>query len=1228
MEFKALENQLQEAQRDALVDYLLGQVMRKDQQLGQRIKTADDLYEYLLIDPLVSSQVTTSAVAEAIASLQQYVNRIVQRREPGLSITAQELKQWQAGRDRYALWATDRQLAVYPENSLDPTLRAGKSALFAALEENLQQGRLTEATVHKAVLGYLNEFEAISNLKILTAYLDGTDCTRDTVYILGRTRSSPSTYYWRSLDLSRRTPTTGSSVSSADKPTADAWTDWRKIDLPLGNAAHDQAVRPVVLGNRLYVAWYEATPRRGEGGKETGVDTKVQLAFRKFDDSWTIAHTVTVDDFDPRHLVALASRQLDGADCLYLCGYETTDPRGNTAGTRWLGIKFDMLLNVSPVSQSERGCVMPYVVSSTGAFAPYLVQQAAKQGQWKSDLCGLVHEPADPAIGSIRYLYTTDKRDFMLATRFAQPLIQRANAGLDQLLDWSTQGLTEPPYKPGAAAEKIDFDGPYGKYFWELFFHLPWLVAHRCNREHRFGEARRWLHRIFTPQRHDGRYWQVRPLVEMGQGSAARRMQAAPDPHEIATVAPVHYRKAIFFAYVKNLLDLGDAKYRELSRDGLGEAKGWYMMARDLLGRRPDTAAARRWRPLTLAEAAQGRNQALRLAASRTHLAGLRPRETSAVPDPALAALDTGVFSVPRNTQLLQYWQAVDTRLDHLRRHLTLDGKPLTLSLFEAPVDAAELLGQRGRGAGVGRGSALMPLAVPPFRFALMMSKASSGVDALIQFGNALQIALERKDSAYLERLQHTQQKELLTFTLEMQRQTIEMGNSTLAALQTGETGALHRQDHYRRLVDENISDSEIAAMALRGASGAVSAAGSMAFAVGNLLDLLPNTFGLANGGMRWGGAGYAVGNTLFGSSTILASAAGVLETTEQFRRRREEWLLQVHQAEFDTQQIRAQITAQRQQNEVYQKQLVQLQAQQAQMQTTLGFLSSRFTSEALYQWLVGQLSALYFQAYDAVSALCMATEAAWRYETGQFGAPSFIQAGAWNDLYCGLLAGEKLKLGLQRMDQAYLTRHERKLEIVHTVSLKQWITEHLGEAKWQAMLAELRAKGRLMFSFAERDFAERYPGHFLRQIHDVSVSLPAVVGPYQDVCATLTQTGSAFSTAADIEAVKYLIDRQHGSAGHVKSNLRAAQQVALSSGFDDGGLFVLNFGDERYLPFEGTGAVSHWELTFPNPTRAEQAGLLANLTDVIVRLRYTARDGGTAFARQVEGILKPGALA
>jgi len=72
----------------------------------------------------------------------------------------------------------------------------------------------------------------------------------------------------------------------------------------------------------------------------------------------------------------------------------------------------------------------------------------------------------------------------------------------------------------------------------------------------------------------------------------------------------------------------------------------------------------------------------------------------------------------------------------------------------------------------------------------------------------------------------------------------------------------------------------------------------------------------------------------------------------------------------------------------------------------------------------------------------------------------------------------------------------------------------------------------------------------------------------------------------------------------------------------NDSGMFMLNFGDERYLPFEGTGAISDWQISFPNATSAEQQALLQSLNDVIIQVHYTAVYGGSTFEQAVSGTL------
>jgi hypothetical protein len=68
--------------------------------------------------------------------------------------------------------------------------------------------------------------------------------------------------------------------------------------------------------------------------------------------------------------------------------------------------------------------------------------------------------------------------------------------------------------------------------------------------------------------------------------------------------------------------------------------------------------------------------------------------------------------------------------------------------------------------------------------------------------------------------------------------------------------------------------------------------------------------------------------------------------------------------------------------------------------------------------------------------------------------------------------------------------------------------------------------------------------------------------------------------------------------------------------------MFMLDFGDERYFPFEGTGAISRWTLSFPNYESADQQAMFDTLNDVILHIRYLAVDGGKAFAADVEKLV------
>ena len=857
-----------------------------------------------------------------------------------------------------------------------------------------------------------------------------------------------------------------------------------------------------------------------------------------------------------------------------------------------------------------------------------------------------INKRTDPLLGIAEYIdfststikfsdgSTSDKRDpIRMNTLFARELINKANIALEALLSWGTQQLQEPPIGEETVPSKMDFKGANGLYFWELFLHLPFMISHRLNLEQRFNEAEFWLGFIFDPGRKENAstgapaYWNVRPLTELPDPDYF--MRAPIDPDGIAASDPVRYQKAVYFHSIKNLIDRGDMAYRQVTPDSLGEAKLWYVRILDMLGPRPDAVIISQWTPIKLAALAGASNTSLRAFETQLIEQEQQVRANAAANngkalisftqpplrlstfgrDPTLVEEDNSHFIVPMNVELTKYWDMVESRLYNLRHNLTLDGKPLSLPLFAAPLDPRALLAAYANGATEGGAGSLLAQETPHYRYAVMFNRASSAVDNLILFGNTLLSIIERKEQGQLAELQQQQVWEFAQYAIDLQLEAQKVEVEARKALEAGKAIADARAGFYGKLAEENVSGGEIAAAAAHLRGRVATGVAATATAVAAALKPIPNQLGFhagATGGMAVGAAvgGAAGGFRLEGVPEIVAigahtlatindSVGDAIERSEIYRRRQQEWINAAEQAKLESEHLTAQLAVHDAQTRVTALQLRQAQEAKKQAETVYAFLNKRFTNSQLYQWLNGQFSTFYYQAYDATFSLCLAAQACWQYEIADYAA-TFIKPAAWKDAWRGLTAGESLKLNLLRMDAAYLARNDRKLEIVKTVSVKQLpvSTEedpsiNLG---WDAVAARLADEAIAEFEITRAMLDADYAGHYLRRIKRVSVSLPVTVGPYQDIRATLTQTYNAVQMS--------------GPQGALKENMRASQQITVSTGVDDDGMFVFNFDDERYLPFEGTGAISRWALMFS----AGQKDMIASITDIIVHVRYTAR--------------------
>lgn len=1332
---------LLEKRRSALLDYCVGKINREKYPF---LKSPEDLFELLRMDPLDSYARQSSWVAEAISCVQQYINAVHRKLEPGFTnyqVPAEHLAQWELY-SNYPDWAAVQLISLYPENFINPFVRLRKTSLFKNLENDLNQTRLSVDSVQAAMRGYLQTFEQTCDLDVLSCYMDGDKPERADYYFIGRQRVQPCQYFWRRAQIEL------TSTCTAVNPAA--WSEWQAVDVQPANRVVD--IRPVLWNGRLCLVWAEwRDPVAGKNEGES-IDGKldINLAFMTQNGQWSaplIVHsrayprtnhakfsltamvvTVRTDSVEPKGTLGILFEGLygtqkvsartvhdvlmrpvtydDGAwlDKAWEKRFKTPETvqhplpsqveivsKVETGGKMapYLGLRVtarregenDVLVVqgfCTPTGESgsaevpvtlallNRTDVDPTDVSATHPITGNWYMNAEGEfsrakGNWSEETTfsldagayGVKHFKLD-VINLLDFVpptlvkNTVDAAQFLsynqdsltlhytrLNSLFGPELVWRANFSVDAVLHWDTQFMKEPPptgcdfVEPNGA-----FDGANGLFFWELFVHLVHLVAVRLRDEERYLEAQQWLYYIFDPQaiKDDASlppkpsYWRSRPLA-MNQGNPGCEALAPADPDAIGYSKPVHFKILIFTEYVKNLMAWGDWYYRQLTRDSLVAAKLCYVQAGFLMGKAPTARAVSHWQTATvgsllLQSCTRPALEAFEKTLNFT-LADVPPGSDTA---PILGVLACKHFKIPINQSLLDLFAAPQQRIHNLRNNLTLDGKPLDIPLFSPPTDPNQLLRDLAAGGVAGPRPLGGRLVVNAFRWRVTFEVALRAVQALQDYGNQVLSLLERRDRAEQEELQQNHLVELGSYAQTVQEQSIAQLEASVTALEQSRAVAQQRADAYARRHDENVSAVEYQVMDSLNQSKVFALTAKVVKPVGAVLASFPNVFGLANGGHRVEKVTDAVCFGLEIASSLLQIDADKQSTTEGYRRRRNEWGLQRDQALAEVGAINAQIEAQRHAVTAARSSLAQTLRANGQALAVYAYLQKRATNAELYGWMIGQLKALHYQAYDAVLSLCLSAQASLSADTGDYDT-QWPLLQFWLDQRHGLTAGEHLRAHLLRMEREYLQRNERRLELVKTVSLRQLFDDAIdpqpGIDSWADALTELQTHGSLEFRLTQLGFDRDHPGHYCRQISAVEVDLPVLTGPHEDVRATLVQLGSMTATKATPQSVKYLHEvKGDGAPIDVQFNLRSGQQIALSKGIGDNGLTAMKPDEGLLNPFENTGAVSDWRFNVPWASQESQAAMLRSLTDIVVRVYYTARAGDAAFGRHVEDMV------
>lgn len=690
---------------------------------------------------------------------------------------------------------------------------------------------------------------------------------------------------------------------------------------------------------------------------------------------------------------------------------------------------------------------------------------------------------------------------------------------------------------------QVEFDGPMGIYARELFFHAPMLVASVLSKNLQFENAKNWYHYIFNPLNGKDKVWQYKPFKDYKTSPTSTPSDSF-DPDIRAEHDLSLYMSWTVRQYIQNLIDWGDNEFRQETWESLSAATQMYLEAENLLGQMPETLD--KVTQLTTGE-------------QRTYTQ-YKPND------------DSNFFATPTDTPLKSLWTTVQQRLFNLRHGLNINGEAETPSEYGSPIKPNLLLAAAQNG-GINPGSiSTLQAHLPHYRFREWLPVAQSMIETVVQFGNQLYSALQQFDGEKLQELQATHQVNLQNYLTQQYRDQIAAAQANLEALNLNLTNVKAQKEHYDTLIKTGLIKPEKAYLASNALAAEAQKDALILRGEATVAHLIPTIFGMSDGGFQPGSAIEAAASVLQEGGQVLQTQAQVFATQAEYKRRGDEWAFQRDTLANNINEINKNIAGATLQLKIAQDNMDQHLISVNQAREVHTYLSNKFTNADFYHWMSGKMASLYFTAYQMALSSLHKLQRAYQYELDN--TDNFIPANSWDSLHKGLLAGETLKLAVARMHDSYMSNNERRLEIEKVFSLKD-----IANDKWPSFISGTSGEDTaLAFDITESDLSKS--SNQILKIKSVSVSIPAVLGPYQTFDATLTITTS------------------NNNNGNTDTN---KESIVISKGIDDMGIFPMDMNDGRYLPFEGRGAISSWEFKVDK-------GIAAKISDIIFTMRFTAK--------------------
>jgi hypothetical protein len=849
-------------------------------------------------------------------------------------------------------------------------------------------------------------------------------------------------------------------------------------------------------------------------------------------------------------------------------------------------------------------------------------------------------------------------------------LLGAISGGLDDLFE-SLQGLPAvdlpEAFGDDPRTSYNELKRAYAIYNWELGFHSIMQLVDRLLKAQQFDQALEMIHYVLDPSAKGSdakRFWKFPPFNQMLDGADTLEslflgLQPGQSddqinawrnkpfqPHVIARFRPSAYMKYVAMKYIEILIAYGDYYFRQFTLETIPLAIQCYVLASHVYGPRGQKIPKRGKVAAETYNALLDKWDAFGNAMVELELVFPFSNQTSqplGVSNGVVGLANvfgfasTLYFCIPSNPQLTALRNTIDDRLFKIRHCQDIDGITRQLPLFEPPIDPALLVQAAAQGLSLSSVLNDLNSPMPNYRFYYLLQKALEVCSEVKSLGNSFLSTKEKVDGEALSRLRAQHETGIQNLVMEVRKLQLDEAQKSLDALQQSRLGPKSRMQYFLKLIGEDLGKvpdgdtdfSEIAnqieqpidesglkliqyekeemdkASDAKDVQTGIGALETLASILHVIPAIGPNAqpFGIGMSTVVFSGtmianAAQAVAKGLQIHAADLSYQSSTAGRKGGFLRQLQDRVQQANAAGIEIKHIDKQILAQQIRIAIANQEIKNEQQQIDNAKEVEDFLRSKYTNQELYSWMEGQIRTLYYQAYTLAYDLAKRAEKVFRFERG-LETSAFIQFGYWDPGYDGLLAGERLYVGLKQLETAYQEKRGYDFEISVPFSLRQIDP---------IALLQLKETGRCEFSLPEVFFDMVRPGDYMRRIKSVSLTIPCIVGPYVWLSATLRLQEHRFRTSALVKDKNDYPERTDGSEDRFSTMNVPITSIATSTGQSDSGVFELNFRDERYLPFEGAGAISKWTLELPAALRQFDYD---SITDVNGQLRCTSVDGG-----------------